>query len=113
MQWSDEFDGNRLDMSVWLPHYLPARTARSETAAAYEIADSHLTLRLPRDQRLWCPDEHESPLRVSGIMSGHHSGPVGSTASQQPIFEGQLVREEQPAFRGRCWSPGPSRSAAR
>lgn len=106
MQWSDDFDGNRLDTTVWLPHYLPAWSSRAETAAVHTVADSLLTLRIPRDQGLWCPDEHDEPLRVSGVMSGHHSGPVGSTAGQQPIHPGQLVREEQPTFRGHLVSTG-------
>lgn len=103
---SDDFDAEHLDTTAWVPHYLPAWTSRAETAAVHTVADSLLTLRIPRDQGLWCPDDHESPLRVSGIMSGHHSGPVGSTTSQQALFEGQLVREEQPTHRGWLLSPG-------
>lgn len=98
--WSDDFDDDRLDTGVWLPHYLPAWSSRAATAAAYDVSGSRLTLRIPREHGLWCPDEHDGPLRVSGIMSGHHSGPVGSTTGQQPIRVGQRVREEQPEFRG-------------
>lgn len=104
--WSDDFDGDRLDTTRWLPHYLPAWSSRAETAAVHEVASSLLTLRIPRQQGLWCPDEHDDPLRVSGIMSGHHSGPVGSTIGQQPLHDGQLVREEQPTFRGHLVTPG-------
>jgi len=29
----DDFDGGDLDQSVWLPHYLPAWSSRSASAA--------------------------------------------------------------------------------
>lgn len=106
MPWYDDFDGDRLDTTVWLPHYLPAWSSRAATAAVYSVADSLLTLRIPRGHGLWCPDEHDGPLRVSGIMSGNHSGPVGSTSGQQPIHPGQRVREEQPEFRGHLQASG-------
>jgi hypothetical protein len=103
----DDFGGTDLDFGVWVPHYLPAWSSRAATAAAYEVRDSRLTLRVPTDHPLWCPDEHATPLRVSGIMSGNFSGPVGSTVGQQPIFEGQRVKEEQPTHWG--WTPAGGR----
>ncbi|WP_243395357.1 glycoside hydrolase family 16 protein [Nocardioides currus] len=106
--WSEDFDGDRLDPAVWLPHYLPCWSSRAETAAVHHVADSRLTLRVPRDQGLWCAEEHDGPLRLSGIMSGHHSGPVGSTTGQQQLYAGQRVREQQPEFRGRLLGPGSS-----
>lgn len=104
--WCDDFDGDRLDTTVWLPHYLPAWSSRAATTASWSVSDSLLTLRVPRGHGLWCPDEHDGPLRVSGMMSGNHSGPVGSTSGQQPIRPGQRVREEQPEFRGHLQSSG-------
>lgn len=104
--WSDDFDGERLDTTTWLPHYLPAWSSRAETAAVFSLAESRLTLTIPRDHGLWCPEEHDGPLRVSGLMSGNHSGPVGSTIGQQPIHTGQRVREEQPTFRGHLQRSG-------
>jgi Glycosyl hydrolases family 16 len=109
--WSDDFDGDDLDPAVWVPHYLPAWSSRAATAASYDVSDSRLTLRIPRDHGLWCPDEHDGPLRVSGVMSGHHSGPVGSTTGQQPIRAGQVVREEQPELRGHLVSSAGGRPA--
>jgi hypothetical protein len=53
------------------------------------------------------PDGHrlvfEAPLRVSGVQSGNFSGPVGSTAGQQPWRDGATVREQQATFWG--WTP--------
>jgi Glycosyl hydrolases family 16 len=98
----DHFDGPELDREVWVPHYLPMWSSRAESAATYELADSELRLTIPPDQGLWCEGEHD-PMRVSGIQSGVHSGPVGSTAGQQPFRDGLTVREFQPEQWG--WTP--------
>ncbi|MFP3394084.1 hypothetical protein SB782_35500, partial [Brevibacillus sp. SIMBA_076] len=68
--------------------------------ATYLIHDSQLELTIPPEQRLWCGGDHEPPLRVSALQSGNFSGPVGSTAGQQPYRDGLRVREEQEEFRG-------------
>lgn len=103
MTFRDDFDGQDLDRSVWIPHYLPHWSSRAETAATYEVTDSEVRLSIPPGQGLWCPVEHEEPLRVSGIQSGVHSGVVGSTVGQQPFRDGLRVREEQPTQWG--WTP--------
>jgi hypothetical protein len=100
--FADDFDGPGLDTEVWVPHYLPMWSSRAETAATYAVGDSELRLTIPPEHRLWCPGDHD-PLRVSGIQSGVFSGPVGSTAGQQPFRDGQVVREFQPVRWG--WTP--------
>ena len=77
-----------LDLTVWVPHYLPQWSSRAASAATYAVRDSCLHLTIPADQGLWCPDEHD-PLRVSGVQSGVFSGPVGSTVGQQPRARGR------------------------
>jgi Glycosyl hydrolases family 16 len=109
--FTDDFTGDRLDPAVWDPHYLPHWGTRAGTAAVHEVADGRLRLAVPVDQPLWCPDQHETPLRVSGIASGGHSGPVGSTVGGQPFLDGQTVREEQPRFAG--WLPSSGEVAVR
>jgi len=99
----DDFDEGVLDPRVWDPHYLPHWSTRAGTAAAYDVADGVLRLSVPVDRPLWCPDLHPDPLRVSGIASGAHSGPVDSTVGGQPFLAGQTVREEQPRLEG--WLP--------
>jgi hypothetical protein len=99
----DDFDGHDLDRSVWIPHYLPQWSSRAESAATYEVAGSELRLSIPPEQGLWCPVEHEAPLRVSGIQSGVFSGEVGSTVGQQPFRDGLRVHEAQPTQWG--WTP--------
>ena len=68
--FAEEFEGPALDTSVWIPHYLPAWSSREASAAAYELRDSCLRLRIPRDHPVWCHGDHEPPIRVSGIQSG-------------------------------------------
>ena len=75
------------------------------------LGDGRLRLDIPVDQGLWCPDQHETPLRASGIASGAHSGPVGSTVGGQPFLDGQTVREEQPRLEG--WLPSGGEVAVR
>ena len=102
----DDFDGADLDRGVWVPHYLPMWSSRAATAAVYEVARSELRLSIPADHPLWCPDDHDPPLRVSGIQSGVVSGPVGSTRGQQPFRPGLTVKEEQPAMWGATFEHG-------
>ena len=101
--FSDDFDRPALDETSWLPSYLPMWSSRSASAATYTIDNSCLSLSIPVDQGLWCAGEHSPPLRVSGVQSGAHSGPAGSTRGQQRFREGLLVREAQERFEG--WLP--------
>jgi hypothetical protein len=107
----DEFDADNLDLTVWDPHYLPHWGTLAATAAHYDLTDGCLRLSIPVDHPLWCPDQHETPLRTSGIASGAHSGPVGSSIGGQPFLEGQTVREEQPRLEG--WLPRRGEVAVR
>jgi hypothetical protein len=102
MDFSDDFDADRLDTEVWVPHYLPMWSSRAQSAATYAVAGSELRLTIPPGHGLWCAEDHDS-LRVSGIQSGVFSGPVGSTIGQQPFRDGAVVREHQPTQWG--WTP--------
>ncbi|HEX6022992.1 MAG TPA: glycoside hydrolase family 16 protein [Solirubrobacter sp.] len=88
----EHFDGPRLDTGVWLPYYLPHWSSRAQSAATYTVAESELRLTIPREQGLWCPDDH-SPIRVSGIQSALIAG-------QQPFADGLVIREDQPTHLG-------------
>jgi hypothetical protein len=101
VDFTERFPGPGLDTDVWLPHYLPAWSSRAASAASYSLGAGGLVLDVPVDHPTWCPDDHDPPLRVSGLQSGSFSGPVGSTVGQQPFRPGQPVREEQPRFEGR------------
>jgi hypothetical protein len=98
--FDERFTGPDLDPAVWTASYLPAWSSRAESAATYAVGGGELRLSIPPGQGLWCPDLHESPLRVSAVQSANRSGPVGSTDGQQPFRDGLLVREEQPTVLG-------------
>jgi hypothetical protein len=100
--FEDHFETSTLNPAVWLPHYLPAWSSRSATAATYQLRDSCLHLSIPPHQARWLPNDH-APLRVSGIQTGNFSGPVGSVVGQQPYRPGAVVREQQRTFWG--WTP--------
>ena len=111
MAFSEDFTGPDLDRSRWLPSYLPAWSSTAASAATYSLVNDRLVLRIPPEQGLWCEDDHQPPLRVSGIQSGSWSGPAGSTRGQQRFREGLMVREEQERFEG--WLPSSGRAAVR
>jgi hypothetical protein len=85
----DDFDSPDLDTSVWLPHYLPMWSSREATRASYRLEDSCLVLDMPSERGLWLPEDHQPPLRLSGVQSGGRSGPVGSTDGQQAVYAGR------------------------
>ena len=102
----DDFDGPDLDTDVWLPSYLPMWSSREATRASYRLQNSCLVLDIPHEWGVWLPEDHHPPLRLSGMQSASRSGPVGSTDGQQAVYPGQLVREEQPDFRGHLQDHG-------
>ena len=96
----ERFAGDALDLSVWLPHYLPHWSSRASSAATCAVAGGELRLSIPPEQGLWCEDRHDGPLRVSGVQSASFSGPVGSPIGGQPFRDDLLVASEEPDFRG-------------
>jgi hypothetical protein len=96
----ERFPGPGLDEAVWLPAYLPAWSSREAAAASWRIEPDGLHLSIPPEQPLWCPELHETPLKVSAIQSANRSGPVGSTDGQQPFRPGLVVTEAQPTLLG-------------
>jgi hypothetical protein len=100
LELDESFPGDELDRDVWSPFYLPHWSSRAESAATYAVRDGELHLTIPPEQRLWCPDLHDEPLRVSCIQSANWSGPVGSTRGALAFKPGLVVREEQEPFWG-------------
>lgn len=94
IEFADDFDGNELDRSKWLPHYLPQWSSAGQSAARYELADSCLHLRIDEDQEPWCP-EFDGDTRVSSVQTGVYAGPLGSTIGQHRFNDDVVVREIQ------------------
>ena len=93
----ERFAEQVLDLGRWTAAYLPAWSSLRESAATWRVDDEGLRLSIPAGQPVWCPGEHEPPLRVSAVQSGNWSGPVGTTRGQQTFRPGLVVREQQPA----------------
>ena len=96
--FEDDFDQPSLDLTRWIPHYLPQWSLRASSAARYDISDSLLRLRIDHDQPPWNP-KADGWLRVSSLQTGCFAGQLGSTTGQHHFAPGLEVREEQEAVR--------------
>src|SRR3954466_10160333 len=90
----ERFAGPDLDLSMWLPFYLPHWSSRERSAARVTLGDAGLTLRIDPDQEPWNP-ELDPGIRVSSLQTGVFSGPIGSAIGQHHFRAGLTVREEQ------------------
>jgi Glycosyl hydrolases family 16 len=110
LEFEDTFDGNALDASRWIPHYLPHWSSRERSAARYEIGDGCLRLLITADQEPWCPNL-DGDIRVSSLQTGLFAGPVGSTVGQHRFNADAVVTEAQP--NSRLYAPQYGRIALR
>lgn len=94
LDFEDTFDGNRLDTSRWIPHYLPHWSSRRRSAARYELGGGKLRLLIAADQEPWCP-HLDGEIRVSSLQTGVFAGPVGSTVGQHRFNPKAVVTEAQ------------------
>ena len=93
-EFEDTFDGEALDRSRWIPHYLPQWSSRERSAARHRVGGGELRLRIDADQEPWCP-EFDGEVRVSSLQTGVFAGPVGSTIGQHRFNPRAVVREAQ------------------
>ena len=98
LEFEDTFAGDELDLSCWLPYYLPQWSSRERSAARYELRDGCLRLRIEEGQEPWCP-ELDGEIRVSSLQTGLFAGPLGSRVGQHPFHPDAVVTEEQPELR--------------
>lgn len=94
LDFHDEFDSPALNLSNWIPYYLPQWSSRQNSAPRYHIADSALVLRIDADQPPWCP-EFDGEIKASSLQTGLYAGEVGSTAGQLHFNPALVVREAQ------------------
>ena len=96
--FEDDFERPDLDRGKWFPYYLPQWSSRDLSAARYIITEGRLRLFVAPDQQPWCP-EFDGEVRVSGLQTGHFSGPLASDLGQHRFRPDLVVREEMPAER--------------
>ncbi len=94
LEFEDTFEGDGLDGSHWVAHYLPQWSSRERSAARYRVADGSLRLLIEEDQPPWCP-ELDGGVRVSSLQTGVFAGPLGSRIGQHRFDPGAVVRETQ------------------
>jgi len=94
LEFEDTFDGDELDLSRWLPHYLSHWSSRERSAARYELGAGGLRLLITADQQPWCP-EFDGEIRASALQTGAFAGPVGSAVGQLRFAPALVVREAQ------------------
>ena len=98
LEFEDVFEGDELDRTRWLPHYLPHWSSRARAAARHEVGGGRLRLLIEADQEPWCP-ALDGDVRVSSLQTGVFSGPAGSRVGQHRFHPDAVVREEQPEER--------------
>jgi hypothetical protein len=96
LEFADDFEGDALDESRWIPHYLPHWSSRAQSRARYRVGGGRLVLRIDADQEPWSR-QHDGGLRVSNLQTAVGSGPLGSAEGQHHFAPGLRVLEEQPA----------------
>src|SRR3954451_10670263 len=84
--FADDFTGDRLDSSRWIPHYLPHWTTEERSAARFALGDNGLRLLIDVDQPAWRPEDGQ--MRVSNIQTGSFSGPRGAGGGANRRREG-------------------------
>jgi len=94
LEFEDTFEGSSLDLTKWIPYYLPHWSTRERSAARYEVAGGNLRLLIEEDQAPWCP-ELDGDVRVSSLQTGLFAGPLGSGVGQHRFHPDAVVREEQ------------------
>jgi hypothetical protein len=98
LEFDETFEGDALDLSRWLPYYLPHWSSRERAAARYEIGGGFLRLLIEQDQQPWCP-ELDGAVRVSSLQTGAFAGPLGSAIGQHRFNPAAVVKEAQPNIR--------------
>ncbi|MGB7342251.1 MAG: glycoside hydrolase family 16 protein [Phototrophicaceae bacterium] len=94
LEFQDEFSGDTLDTSRWLPYYLPQWCSRADSTPHFTLEDNTLILQITENQSAWCP-EFDGDVKVSSIQTGVFGGALGSPYGQHRFNDGCRVREVQ------------------
>src|SRR5258708_5598638 len=98
LEFSDEFDGDSLDVTKWFPHMLPHWSSLVTSRARYSMGNSSLKLLIERNQTPWVPGR-DGGDRASNLQTGHFSGPIGSGVGQFKFDPAFVVKEYVVPFR--------------
>ena len=94
LDFNDDFNKKEIDISNWIPYYLPQWSSRELSTPEYEIRDGNLILKITATQKPWCP-EFNGQVKCSSIQTGVFSGVLGSKLGQHKVNTHCVVREEQ------------------
>jgi hypothetical protein len=116
--FEDTFDGDTLDRTRWLPHYLPQWSSREASAARYRLGGGLLRLVVGADQPPWCP-EFDGQTRVSSLQTGADrsscrgpgSAPLGAGLPAHHPAAGRSRGSVMPPGAARRWMSQPARRA--
>lgn len=95
LDFYDDFVADQLDLTKWIPYYLPQWSNRIAAMPCYSIHDSRLILQIEQHQQPWCP-EFNGDVRVSSLQTGLFAGALGSAVGQHRFAPACVVREVQP-----------------
>ncbi|MBC7410049.1 MAG: glycoside hydrolase family 16 protein [Arcicella sp.] len=96
LQFSDDFEKDHIDISNWLPFYLPQWSSMKMSKPHYQIKNGNLKLQILKNQKPWCP-EFNGDVKCSSIQTGIYAGELGTDIGQHKFFNPEkcCVREEQ------------------
>ena len=111
---ADEFNGNSLDTSLWIPYYLECRTTKERAAARYSFKDGCLVLKIDYDQPTYYSGQS---MKVSSIQTGqrdnlhkdgiNHSTPtIMKYTPQYGYFEIRSKNVNQSGYHVAFWTVG-------
>lgn len=94
LEFHDEFETSSIDVSKWVPYYLPQWSSKQRSAPRYGTHAEEFALHIEADQMPWCP-EFDGDVKCSSIQTGVFAGEVGSSIGQHRFKPHVKVREAQ------------------
>jgi hypothetical protein len=94
LEFHDEFERSDLDLTKWIPYYLPHWSSREKSMPRYRLDEQGLALHIDADQMPWCP-EFDGQVKCSSLQTGLFAGPLDSPIGQHRFNSRCVVREVQ------------------
>jgi hypothetical protein len=92
LEFSDEFESDKLDQTKWFPHMLPHWSTLEDSAARYRLENGSLKLLIEQDQKVWMVNSD----RASNLQTAHYSGTKGSKIGQFGYYPDAVVTANLP-----------------